>query len=354
MPESAESRRSPNSLAETNLAAWRLARHLRQILDFLGDLRAADQYYPPGPMPPDWWNGYDETIGVIPRPTRDRVIYTNRRATNKISGVLAEWRRLTQPIPMPNNDRAPIAACRAGLKQLYEILVPRPDEKRLRFGVVPRERHLLEPDPEPDDERAVLDQIRNVESARASAKGNRKGKDPALADDLARLTQPDPVRAEWPEWIKRWQLGEKSVLRLLTLLEAEPPHKADQIHAGEGVDASTRPDFKTQGAHTKVASADPPSRTVILWEGAEFTERNIRLARTRSAYLEAHGDVNAAMKALSESGHPIAKSTFYDHLKAIDTELPDWRKSTLVSGASGNPENGVRAGTRGKSRAKVR
>jgi hypothetical protein len=103
--------------------------------------------------------------------------------------------------------------------------------------------------------------------------------------------------------------------------------------------------------------APPPVKlpeTVVLWEGAAHTKQNIRLARTRTAYLEAHGNVAAAMAAMAKAGHRIGRSTLYDHLKALDTECPGWRANVLASGASGNPEDGVNVRTRGESRAKTR
>ncbi len=75
---------------------------------------------------------------------------------------------------------------------------------------------------------------------------------------------------------------------------------------------------------TPTVSVSPARNEVVLWEGAAHTERNIRLARTRSAYLEAHGDVLAAMDALKDSGNPVARSTFYNHLDAIDAANPRW------------------------------
>jgi hypothetical protein len=98
-----------------------------------------------------------------------------------------------------------------------------------------------------------------------------------------------------------------------------------------------------------------PARTeVVLWEGAEHNERNVRLARTRSAYLEAHGKVAKALAALEAGGNAIGKSTIYDHLNALDDLRPGWRAHVLVPGASGNPENGVTVRTREKTRGGVR
>lgn len=111
---------------------------------------------------------------------------------------------------------------------------------------------------------------------------------------------------------------------------------------------------------TSIGMAEPkalpgPSRTeVVLWEGAEPTERNIRLARTRSAYLVAHGDVPAAMAALARDGNPVARSTFYNHLNALDAENPRWRESVQLSKPTGNLDGMRIVGARGKSRGKVR
>ena len=91
----------------------------------------------------------------------------------------------------------------------------------------------------------------------------------------------------------------------------------------------------------------PLGVTVVLWEGAEHSQRNVRLARTRTAYLEAHGNVRAAREALKQDGHPIGQSTFYEHLKTLDVECPGWRDS----GQRGNPEQRDPAGLAEKRRA---
>jgi hypothetical protein len=118
-----------------------------------------------------------------------------------------------------------------------------------------------------------------------------------------------------------------------------------------GLDAPT----PTHTLPLSPTSKAPPARTeVVLWEGAEYNERIVRLARTRSAYLEAHGKVTDALAALTLGGNAIGKSTFYDHLRALDTACPGWRASVLVSGASGIPESGVAVRTPKKSRGKVR
>ena len=109
------------------------------------------------------------------------------------------------------------------------------------------------------------------------------------------------------------------------------------------------------GGNGNAATKALPARTeVVLWEGAAHTDRNIRLARTRSAYLEAHGYVPAAMAALKDSGNPVARSTFYNHLDALDAAIPRWRESVQLSNPTGNLDGMRNVGTRGKSRGKVR
>ena len=126
------------------------------------------------------------------------------------------------------------------------------------------------------------------------------------------------------------------------------------LHADGGDDnsAAVTLQAKKHGAATGRRGDETPTKStrteVVLWEGAPHTERNIRLARTRSAYLEATGNVNEAMAALKADGHGIGQSTFYDHLKALDDECPNWRDHLLHSGASGNPEHGVRVRPRGR------
>jgi len=107
--------------------------------------------------------------------------------------------------------------------------------------------------------------------------------------------------------------------RLLTIAEDPPEDRA-------GESKTTTPD--AAGAVR-----------VVLWEGAEHSERNIRLARTRTAYLEANGNVREAMDALKDSGNKVARSTFYDHLAALDKAIPGWRHSVRLSGQAGNPDS---------------
>jgi hypothetical protein len=98
--------------------------------------------------------------------------------------------------------------------------------------------------------------------------------------------------------------------------------------------SSSPPGASLQANGSTVAGAinEPPAtvvitktQTITLWEGAENTPVNIRRARTRSAFLEAHGDVQEARKALEREGNPVPQSTFYKHLSDLDAQTPQWR-----------------------------
>jgi hypothetical protein len=69
------------------------------------------------------------------------------------------------------------------------------------------------------------------------------------------------------------------------------------------------------------------TRCIYLWPGAAPTKHNVRLARTRDAYLKHRGNVAKALAALEAEGNPIAQSTFYNHLKELDKAIPGWRDS---------------------------
>jgi len=106
---------------------------------------------------------------------------------------------------------------------------------------------------------------------------------------------------------------------------------------------------------TRAVESDRGRRTeVVLWEGAEHNEYNIRLARTRTAYLEAHGDVAAALEALNASGNQVSRSTFYNHINALDKAISGWKESVQLSNRTGNLDGTEIVGTRKKSRGKVR
>jgi hypothetical protein len=107
------------------------------------------------------------------------------------------------------------------------------------------------------------------------------------------------------------------------------------------------------GERSDPAARKKPYGTVVLWEGAEATPENIRLARTRSAYLEAHGNVQKAMEALEADENKVSRSTFYNHLDALDKAIPRWRESVQLSNSTGNLDGMRIVGTRRKSRGKV-
>ena len=69
-----------------------------------------------------------------------------------------------------------------------------------------------------------------------------------------------------------------------------------------------------------------PPTTVVMWEGAEPSGRNVVLARTRTAFLEAGGSVAKALAILRAGGIQVGKSAFYRHLKVLDGEIPGWRE----------------------------
>jgi hypothetical protein len=144
-----------------------------------------------------------------------------------------------------------------------------------------------------------------------------------------------------------------------------PPELLARLQAGvDAMGAMTKAHdermARVEQAVTSIGMAEPmalpgPSRTeVVLWEGAAHTDHNIRLARTRSAYLEAHGDVVAALAALKASGNEIARSTFYNHLHALDVAIPRWRESVQLSNPTGNLDGMRNVGTRRQSQDKGR
>lgn len=88
-------------------------------------------------------------------------------------------------------------------------------------------------------------------------------------------------------------------------------------------------------------------QTIVLGEGANNTPFNIRLARTRTALLENHGNIEAALKSLRSDGHEISQSTIYGHIKTLDSQNPGWNQS-MISKQVGNLENGVSPRHNGK------
>jgi hypothetical protein len=135
------------------------------------------------------------------------------------------------------------------------------------------------------------------------------------------------------------------LLAELSSMPAVLASQADCLKRLETVLISSR-----DGAAQQPSAAPLSDRAleVVLWEGASATERNIRLARTRTAYLEAHGDVTIALASLAAEGHKLARSTFYNHLDALDDEMPGWRSSLQLSNAVGNLDSADLTRTRRK------
>lgn len=88
-------------------------------------------------------------------------------------------------------------------------------------------------------------------------------------------------------------------------------------------------------------------QSIVLWEGAEHTPFNIRLACTRTALLENHGNVQAALKSLRSDGNKFSLSTIYGHIKKLDTLNPGWNQG-MISKQVGNLEIGVSTRNNGK------
>lgn len=148
--------------------------------------------------------------------------------------------------------------------------------------------------------------------------------------------------------------GERQILamRTPTVMPDNASVKAQKPPARSACGGESGGTAATEGLR---GAAGGPARTaIVLWEGADLTDRNIRLARTRTAYLEAHGDVTAAIEALKQAGSPVARSTFYNHLDALDVAIPRWRESVQLSNPTGNLDGMRNVGTRGKSRDRMR
>jgi hypothetical protein len=101
-------------------------------------------------------------------------------------------------------------------------------------------------------------------------------------------------------------------------------------------------------AHDPGAKNGPD--VVVISPGAAPTPRQIRMGRVRTAYLENHGDVTAAMRALKNDGHPVGQSTFYEYIAALDEQEPGWRDGVL-SGQTGIPDGTNITRSRRKTRA---
>ena len=88
---------------------------------------------------------------------------------------------------------------------------------------------------------------------------------------------------------------------------------------------------------TKNSNSPLRSReTIVLPAGIEYSEKSIKLARVQTAFLESHGDANAAHASLVANGIKISLSTFYEHLKELDKNDPEWRVRMVIPTESEN------------------
>ena len=116
-------------------------------------------------------------------------------------------------------------------------------------------------------------------------------------------------------------------------------------------------EFDFLGSHDPIPTAVEPTEqvkasthrteTIVLWEGAEHTPLNTRIARSRTALLENDCNVQAALKSLSSDGHEISPATIYGHIKKLDTLNPGWNQGVIFKQV-GNLEIGVSPRYNGK------
>ena len=72
------------------------------------------------------------------------------------------------------------------------------------------------------------------------------------------------------------------------------------------------------------------SEIIVLPAGMAHSDKSIKLARVRTAYLESNGNVKAAHGSLVADGIEISLSTFYEHLKELDKNDPEWRVRMVI------------------------
>lgn len=154
-------------------------------------------------------------------------------------------------------------------------------------------------------------------------------------------------------WVDQLAAGEERAALGLGLVPTDISAMNETLARLEAkVSAISAPAKDSVRAQRPEGRSVPVPLKVVLWESAAPTERNIRLARTRTAYLEAHGNVREAMKALRGESVGVARSTFYNHLAALDDECPGWRASVLLSRPAGLLEEHGMSRRRRKTRGK--
>lgn len=93
---------------------------------------------------------------------------------------------------------------------------------------------------------------------------------------------------------------------------------------------------------------------VILWEGAEVSDKNIKLARVRTAFLETGGSVRETRDELRRNDISLSTATIYRYLNLLDELIPGWRRSFSFSQSMRNRENLHVVRSRQKSRDQQR
>ncbi|MBL8762232.1 MAG: hypothetical protein JNL50_13110 [Phycisphaerae bacterium] len=157
----------------------------------------------------------------------------------------------------------------------------------------------------------------------------------SMKKQFGALVSPD----EADGWLKALKSHKEPLLNYYQELKAIPPPPTLKRTESSTNPATTRPMIVRE---IVAVSGDTP-----------LTEKDIRVARTRTAYLEAHGSVVAALAALARDGHSISRSTFYNHLSELDERCPRWRESVQPSNQTGNLDGMQIQRKRGKSRENI-
>ena len=171
--------------------------------------------------------------------------------------------------------------------------------------------------------------------------------------------------AEHLAFIAIWAESERLAHRVLYTARIEKFHGSEDIDEAcekadlfaqnpfaKGADGWTLQVIKTlKGFVPNVVAQTIPvvtkEQSIVLWEGAGRTPFNINLAHTRTALLENHGNVKAALKSLHSDGHKFSLSTIYGHIKKLGTLNPGWNQG-MISKQVGNLEIGVSPRYNGK------
>ena len=114
---------------------------------------------------------------------------------------------------------------------------------------------------------------------------------------------------------------------------ASSPTAATTVGASKPVPTAGSIDAATsisEGAKSPVDEAKataPRTQIIVLWEGADHSDENVKLARVRTAMLENGFEVRRALASMKNDGHKMSQASFYRALKTLDAlpELKNWR-----------------------------